>query len=163
MRIVVLVLSVATAFSGDLIAQDRTNVVGTWKLVSASASRPSGGRNEAPFGSSPTGSLTYTPEGRMILILSYSGRKPLSGADRISSPVAERAEAFSTSFAYAGRYSVTADKVIHHVEVATVQNWVNTDLVRVLRVEDDRLTLQTPPLSVGGVIQTSELVWERLK
>ena len=56
-----------------------------------------------------------------------------------------------------------ADKVIHHVEVATVQNWVNTDLVRVLRVEGDQLILQTPRPSVGGVIQTSELVWERLK
>lgn len=164
MRTVVLMLSVvAMALSGDLLAQNRTSVVGTWQLVSASASTPNGSRNEAPFGPSPTGALTYTPEGRMILIISYSGRKPLSGADRIASPVTERAEAFSTSFAYAGRYSVAADKVIHHVEVASVQNWVNTDLVRVLKVEGDRITLQTPPLSVGGVIQTSELVWERFK
>ena len=163
-RTVVLAALVASvALSSNLSAQSNVNVVGTWKLVSASASIANGGRNDAPFGPTPTGFLTYTPEGRMILIISYSGRKPLSGADRIASPVIERAEAFSTSFAYAGRYSVSGDQVIHHVEVASVENWVNTDLVRLLRLEGDRITLQTPPLSVGGVIQTSELVWERIK
>ena len=99
----------------------------------------------------------------MILIISFSGRKLLSGADRIASPVAERAEAFTTSFAYAGRYALTGDKVIHRVEVASVENWLNTDLVRIAKFDGNRLRLQTPPLSVGGVIQTSELVWERIQ
>lgn len=40
---------------------------------------------------------------------------------------------------------------------------MNTDLVRILKFDGGRITLQTPPLSVGGVIQTSELVWERIK
>jgi Lipocalin-like domain len=154
---------VAVAGSGHLIAQKRDSVVGTWKLVSASASTADGNKNDGAFGSNPTGALTYTPEGRMILIISYSGRKPLSGADRIAAPPAERAEAFATSFAYAGRYSLSGDKVVHHVEVATVQNWVNTDLVRLLKLEGNRMTLQTPPLSVDGVIQTSELVWQRIE
>lgn len=149
--------------SGDLNAQNGGNPIGSWKLVSASASTGTGDRNDSPFGSSPTGALTYTPDGRMILIVSYSGRKLLSGADRIASPVSERAEAFTTSFAYAGRYTLAGDKVTHHVEVATVENWVNTDLVRILTFNGDRITLRTPPQSVGGIMQTSELVWERIK
>ena len=121
MRTVALAISVtAILLSRDLLAQGGGNPVGSWRLVSASATTADGGRNEAPFGTRPTGALTYTAEGRMILIISYSGRKPLSGADRIASPVAERAEAFTTSFAYAGRYTLTGDKVIHHVEVASV-------------------------------------------
>jgi hypothetical protein len=164
MRRVVWAAAVAAlSVSGNLTAQKRDSVVGTWRLVSASASTADGGRNEAPYGSSPTGALTYTSEGRMTLIISYSGRKLLSGADRIASPPSERAEAFATSFAYAGRYSLSGDQVVHHVEVATVQNWVNTDLVRLLKFEVDRIRLQTPPLSVGGVVQTSELVWQRIK
>ena len=164
MRTVALAMSVtAILLSGDLVAQDGGNPVGSWRLVSVSATTADGSRNEAPYGSSPTGALTYTVDGRMILIISYSGRKLLSGADRIASSVAERAEAFTTSFAYAGRYTLTGDKVIHHVEVASVENWVNTDLVRIAKVDGNRLTLQTPPLSVGGVMQTSELVWERIR
>jgi len=46
---------------------------------------------------------------------------------------------------------------------ASVQNWVGTDLVRLVRLEDNKITLMTPPISVGGQIRTTELVWERLK
>ena len=152
----------AILLSRGLIAQSTGSPVGSWRLVSAWATSADGRRNDTPFGSSPTGALTYTSNGRMMAIVSYSGRQPLSGADRIASPLAERAEAFTTSFAYAGRYTLTSDKVIHHVEVATVENWVNTDLVRIIKFDGNRLTLQTPPLSVGGVMQTSELVWERI-
>ena len=147
--------------SGTLIAQS-PDVVGTWKLVSASTTVASGERNDIPFGPNPKGFLMYTREGQMTAIISYSGRKPLSGADRIASPPDERAAAFATFFAYGGRYSVTGNKITHHVEVASVENWVNTDLVRIIKLEGDRMTLITPPLSVGGRMQTTELVWERL-
>lgn len=136
------------------------SLMGTWKLVSASASSD-GHIISDPFGPEATGLITYTADGRMMAVISYGGRKPLSG-DRISSPEAERAEAFSTFFAYAGKYSVNGDEVVHHVEVASVQNWVNTDLVRRVTFEGNRLTLRTPPVSVGGKMRTTDLVWERL-
>jgi len=154
--------ALALGVSGNLVAQE-PDVVGTWRLVSASATTASGDRNAIPFGQNPKGFLTYTRQGTMTVMISYSGRKPLSGADRVVSPPEERAAAFATFFAYAGRYSVTGNKVIHHVEVASVENWVNTDLVRVVELDGDRMTLITPPLSVGGRLQTSNLVWERIK
>jgi hypothetical protein len=86
-----------------------------------------------------------------------------ASGDRISASVEERAEAYATYFAYAGTYALTGDKIVHHVEMASVQNWVNTDLVRIVRLEDDKITLTTPPLSVGGQSQTTELVWQRIK
>src|SRR6266853_5710306 len=51
------------------------NLAGTWKLVSASASTASGERGDSPFGPSPTGILTYAREGRIAVMVSYSGRK----------------------------------------------------------------------------------------
>ena len=75
----------------------------------------------------------------------------------------ERAEAFATSFSYAGRYSLAGDTIIHHVEIASVQNWVDTDLIRLVRLEGNKITLTTPPISVGGLIRTTELVWERIR
>ena len=95
-------------------------------------------------------------------MISYGGRKPLSVSDWSLSGVEEKAEAFSTFAAYAGRYTLTKDQVIHHVEISSLQNWVNTDLVRLIRFQVDRIVLGTPPTSTNGKIQTWELVWERL-
>ena len=145
---VLTLVAVAVAVQADVITQSRDSLVGTWRLVSASASTADGRLIDAPFGSNPTGVITYTREGRMTAMISHAGRKPLSG-DRISSPASERAEAFATFFAYAGGYSVNGDQVIHHVEISSVQNWVNTDMVRLIKFDDDRITLRMPPLSVA--------------
>jgi lipocalin-like protein len=116
------------------------------------------------FGSDATGFLTYTADGRMMAIVSFGGRKPLSVPDYISAPAAERAKAFATFFAYAGRYTFAGDRVTHHIEVAWMQNYVNTDQVRfILKRQDNRMTLRTPPFLKGGVqLAKQELVWERL-
>jgi len=137
-------------------------VAGTWRLVAASAWNGST-RNDAPYGPAPLGLITYTRDGRVMAIICHSGRKPLASGDRISASTDERAEAFATSFSYAGRYSLSGDKIIHGVELASVQNWVDTDLVRLVRLEGNRITLTTPPISVGGEIRTTELVWERVQ
>lgn len=136
------------------------DLVGNWKLVSAVCTA-AGGEVTKPWGDHPVGLITYTPEGRMLTIVSESGRKPLSG-DWASAPAGERAEAFTKSFAYGGRYSVHGDRVVHYVEAATVQNWVNTEQVRFFAFEGGRLILRTPPISYGGQQQTFEIVWERL-
>jgi hypothetical protein len=99
----------------------------------------------------------------MTAMISHGGRRPLSVADRVAAPAGERAEAFATFFAYGGRYSLTGDEVIHHVEISSVENWVNTDLVRKFEFEGGRLTLRTPPILVGGITQRTELIFERIK
>lgn len=137
-------------------------LVGTWKLVSASSTVSTGERIETPYGPGPAGFLTYTEDGRMSSLISYAGRKPLSFGGGTRSPEEEQAEAFNTFLAYAGRYTLSDDKVTHHVEISSIQNYVNKDLVRSVKFEDDRITLVTPPTVVNGKIQTVELIWQRL-
>jgi hypothetical protein len=110
-------------------------VVGTWRLIAASASSGST-RNDAPYGPTPSGLITYSSDGRVMAIICHSGRKPLASGDRISASTDERAEAFATSFSYAGRYSLSGNKIIHRVELGSVQNWVDNDLVRLVRLDD---------------------------
>ena len=137
-------------------------LVGTWKLVSASSTTSTGERIEAPYGPGPAGFLTYGADGRMTSLISYGGRKPLSFGGGTRSPQEEQAEAFNTFLAYAGRYTLSDGKVIHHVEVSSIQNYVNKDLMRSIKFEDDRITLVTPPMAVNGKIQSIELIWQRL-
>jgi Lipocalin-like domain len=137
-------------------------ILGTWKLVSASTSTASGEGNDAPFGQCPTGFLTYTQDGRMTAMISYGGRARLSSNDSHSAPVEEQAEAFRTFIAYAGRYTLNSDHVIHHVEISSIQDWVGTDLIRSIKFEGERMVLVAPPIPVDGKMQTFELIWQRL-
>jgi Lipocalin-like domain len=135
-------------------------VVGTWKLIGASSKTSAGERIDAPYGVGPVGFLTYTEDGRISSVISYGGRKPLSmGGGKIE----EQVEAFKTFLAYAGRYTRSGDQIIHHIEVSSIQNYVDRDLVRTIKFEEDQITLITPPTPVNGKIQTLELVWQRLE
>lgn len=142
---------------------DSDKLVGTWKLVSASSIRASGERDDAPYGLRPVGFLTYTGDGRVSALISHDGRKPLTLGAKPPALLEEQSEAFKTFLAYAGRYRLSGDKVIHLVEISSIQNWVNTELVRKMRFHGNQLVLVTPPTMSGGKIQTFELVWQRLE
>jgi hypothetical protein len=136
-------------------------LVGTWKLVSASSTTSEGERSETPYGLNPVGFLTYARDGRVTALISYGGRKLLTGGVGTLA-LEEQAEAFKTFLAYAGRYTLSDDKVTHHIEISSIQNFVDKDLVRSVRFESDRITLVTPPTLVNGKVQTVELIWQRL-
>ncbi|MGD1094740.1 MAG: lipocalin-like domain-containing protein [Bryobacteraceae bacterium] len=133
-----------TAFSVGS-AQSRTTLIGTWKLISIFNVTDKGAITPALVdGRSGEGLLTYTQDGRMMAIIGAEGRKFLSRG-LFDSPVEERAAAYSTSVAYAGRFALNGDKVVHHVEASSIPNWVNTDLVRlIVKLQGDRLTLRAP-------------------
>ena len=145
--------------AADVSGPTSDQLVGTWKLVSASSTTSAGERNEAPYGSSPAGFLTYTADGRVTAMISYDGRKSLSFGGGTPQ---EQAEAFQTFLAYAGRYSFGGDRVIHHIEISSIQNYVGKDLVRSVRFQRDQIVLVTPPTPVNGKVQTVELIWQRL-
>jgi hypothetical protein len=144
-------------------AQTKEALVGTWRLVSSKDTTATGAVKDS-FGPNPTGLLIYGADGRMSVIITNGGRKPLSSSDYVAAPAQERAEAFATLLAYGGRYTFEGDRVIHHVEVASIQSRVNTDLVRlIVKFEGKRITLRTPPFLRGGVqIAKEELLWERI-
>jgi Lipocalin-like domain len=147
-----------TVFSKNTSAHTRDELVGSWKLVSA-FSRHGAEHSGQPYGANPLGFLTYSDDGRVSALISCDGRNPLSiGGGTLE----EKAEAFDTFFAYAGRYTLEGDKVIHHVEISSIQNYVGKDLMRRVLFEGDRIILVTPPTPVNGKIQILELTWQRL-
>ena len=73
-------------------------LVGTWRLIAASASVRET-KDSGPFGGSPSGLLIYTRDGTMAALISYGERKPFSVADWIAAPSDEHADAFTTFLA----------------------------------------------------------------
>lgn len=136
---------------------ENEKLVGTWKLVSALSTSSAGERDEAPYGVGPDGLLTYAADGRVTALISYGGRKRLS----MQATVEEQAAAFKTFFAYSGSYALSANKVVHKIEISSIPNYVGQNLVRTVKFDGDRITLATPPALVNGKVQTVELIWQR--
>jgi len=92
-------------------------------------------------------------------MISYGSRKPLSAG---GGKPEEQAEAFKTFLAYAGKYTFDGEKVTHHVEISSIQNYMGKDLVRTVKFRGEEIILVTPPTRINGEIQTLELIWQRL-
>jgi hypothetical protein len=161
-RTAMLTMSESTGSSGGESRLTIGRLVGTWSLVSASSTTKTGERSETPYGPEPAGLLTYTEDGRVTALISYGGRKPLSTGGGTLAPMEEQAEAFRTFLAYAGRYTFSGDKVTHHIEISSIQNYVDRDLVRSVKFRGDQIVLVTPPMPVNGKVRTIELIWQRL-
>jgi Lipocalin-like domain len=142
-------------------------LIGIWKLISATAIHPDGTVTPEVYGANPSGYITYTPDGHMMVMFSRSDRlslsknvgSPLSREIHVV-PISELAQAFTTFNAYAGRYTLNGNTVTHHIEVASIPNRVGTELVRMFSVNGNRVTLKTLPTLNNEVLQVFELVWE---
>jgi hypothetical protein len=109
-----LLLSPTVALAGE------NPVLGTWKLKSFVREVTATGEKFNQLGEHPNGYLGYSADGRMYAILTADNRiKPLE-----ANPTDEqRAKLHQTLQAYAGTYTVQADKVIHHVAISWNEAW----------------------------------------
>jgi hypothetical protein len=144
-------------------------LVGTWKLVSATAIHPDGTIDFEVYGADPRGYITYTADGHMMVIFSRSDRLPLSrdiqsplSQEMSAVPMEELAQAFTGFSAYAGTYTLNGNTVSHHLEIASIPNRVGITLVRTLAINDNRIKLRTPETITNGVAAVFELIWERV-
>lgn len=135
-------------------------LVGTWRLVSFHVEAPDGSITY-PWGKDVAGYITYTDWRRMAVVFQKADRPRSGSGDLWQRTAEEKAEAYDTCIAYSGTYDVEANRVIHHVEVCTFQNYVGTDLVRAFEIEGNRVTLTTPPTPFGAATAVAVLVWER--
>ncbi|NJO42033.1 MAG: lipocalin-like domain-containing protein [Cyanobacteria bacterium CRU_2_1] len=151
-------------------SSQKNPLLGIWRLASAIAIHSDGTVEPEIYGANPSGYITYLPSGHMMVMFSRSDRSPLSQEIRSplsqeirSIPVKESAEAFYTFNAYAGRYTLKGNTVIHHIEIASIPNRVDTQLTRTFILNGDRITLKTPPTPSDGVLKSFELMWERME
>ena len=118
-------------------AEDRSKVVGLWKLVSYEIEVQATGQKGPVMGQNPTGYANFLPEGRVFFILTGEARKPAK-TDQ------ERAELFGTLIAYTGKYRIEGDRWITKVDVAWNPEWVGTEQARTFKIDGDRLQVLTP-------------------
>ena len=116
-----------------------------------------------PFGETPYGQLMYLPDGFMSVQITRPHRLAFASGDWLRGTPDEIRAAYESYLAYCGKYSVdvAAGTVTHHISACTIPNWTGIDMIRYFTLEDNRLTLNSPPLLLGGGVRRGLLIWER--
>src|SRR5215471_9012081 len=152
---VVLLLLIAPAH-----ADDKSAIVGTWKLVSVVYEDAATRERTPVLGEHPRGYQIATPDGLWLALVTAENRP-------IPKTIEERARALQTMISYSGRYRVEEGKVITKVEAAWNEAWVGGEQVRYIRFEgDDSLHIESPPMphpNVNNKVVRVIVTWERDK
>lgn len=118
-------------------AEQRSPVLGTWRLLSYEVEVQATGEKLAVMGDHPTGYVSFLPEGRVYFVLTGESRKPAK-TDQ------DKAALLDTLVAYTGAYSVEGETWTTNVDVAWNPEWVGTKQVRAFKLEGQRLLVLTP-------------------
>ena len=142
-------------------ADDRAQIVGVWKLVSWEREIQATGARIPLFGKNPTGHLVFTPEGRMVQIITAEGRKA-PNTDK------ERAALLDSMVAFTGMYRLEGDRYITKFDVAWHPARVGAEVVSSFRFEGTRLHVigdWTPGTTAAktGTMGRTITTWERAK
>jgi hypothetical protein len=162
MRVLVFGLTVFLTWSTLAHADDvalRKEIVGTWDLVSVVYEGQATKERTPVYGEHPHGVQIATPGGRWLALMTGENR-PIPKTDE------DRAQALKTMIAYTGRYRVEGGKVITKVEAAWNEAWVGGEQVREIRIEGDRLYIQSPPMphpNINNKIVRVIVEWQREK
>ena len=131
------------------------DLLGAWQLVSWSLVYADGRPAEYPLGEDAAGIIMYTPDGHVSATLMRKQRPAAAPATD-----AEKATAFSESFAYAGRYEVREGAVYHSIKVATNPALIGITSTRYIELAGDRLILSGPDFAAGSP-RTQRIEWRR--
>ena len=155
--LVLLLLLQAPLFS---LADDRAKLVGNWKLVSWDIEIQATGERRPGMGGKTAGWLIFTPEGRLMALITAEGRKPAKTTE-------ERAALYSTMLANTGMYRIEGDKFITKVDLSWNEAWNGTEQVRFYKLDGDRLDVVSAWAKAatipGEPVARGVLTWERVK
>jgi hypothetical protein len=141
-------------------ADDREKLLGIWRIVSVESEDQATGERQPVLGVGLAGYLIFTPEGRIITLVTGEDRKEAKTDE-------ERVDLFKSMVAYTGTYRLEGDKFITKVDVAWNPAWVGTEQTRFFVLDGDLLHITTawgqsiaePEKGMGRGI----LTWERAK
>jgi Lipocalin-like domain len=125
------------------------SIVGTWKLVRATARDANGALLPEPYGGKGIGRVTFTADGRMQSVVCDGRREMPPGKTRDYS-------------SYCGNYTFDGNRLVTRVDAASDPSRIGSDQVRGVRFEGELVILTPPPRQAAGKQEYHELTWEKL-
>lgn len=149
---------------------ERRNIMGVWELVSLQDRRPNGDALDW-MGKKPSGTLIYSPDGRLSLQIMRDPRPPVAASmwssdGRVLLPGAspnDIRDAYSGYYAYFGTWEVDerAHTVTHHIRASLRSGEVGANYVRPYEFSGEQLLLRYPVGAADGETWTRVLIWRR--
>lgn len=125
------------------------SIVGTWKLVRATARDASGKELPSPYGPKAMGRVIFTADGRMMSVICDGRPRLPAGASREYS-------------SYCGNYTFDGERLVTRVDAASDPSRIGTDQMRGVRLDGERMILVPPPRGAGATADHREITWERI-
>jgi hypothetical protein len=123
----------------------RTQLIGSWRLVSRQSRRANGELEPDPgLSTVPLGILIYDQSGHVAA--------QLSRRDRTVAIIGEECQT-----------AVTTGIVTHHLEAALFPEDIGKDIGRHFTISGDKLTISFNTITRDGVKVTRTVIWERMK
>lgn len=106
----------------------------------------------------------YHPEGYMSAQMMAQERPIYESGSVHVGTTEEMAAAAKGYLAYAGPYEVdeTESKLIHHMHVSLNPTWLHNIQPRYVKIENQILTIASPPIMYEGEKQNTTIVWRRM-
>jgi lipocalin-like protein len=138
--------TILTASARSLDPKEK-KLIGTWMLTGYVLQRANGDV-QYPFGSAPTGTLSYRGDRTMDAQIMGTARPKIT---RLEATDSEKATENDSYIAYFGTFDVDTQKhiVTHHVVGSLDTGRIGMDQVRHYKLEGDRLTLVTTSEVLG--------------
>ena len=137
-------------------------VVGTWRVVSETAEETESKAVHKLYGENPSGFITFTADGRYIILITDSTRKAPAAPKATDT---EAAQFWRTMLAAAGTYKTDGDRMTGLIEVASNPAINGTQFSGSFEVKGDRLQYKSAPI-LSGIIGKQIVVtrvFERVK
>jgi Lipocalin-like domain len=125
------------------------SIVGTWKLVRASAKDAKGNPLPEPYNGKGIGRVVFTADGRMQSVV-CDGRREMPP---------DQTRDYNS---YCGNYSFDGTRLVTRVDAASDPNRIGSDQIRGVRFDGERMILSPPPRATGAGQEYRELTWEKI-
>ena len=133
-------------------------LVGSWRLLSTTATFTDTGERVETFGPNPSGRMVLTPGGRITFLITRSNRQPPTND-------AKRAALYNSMISYTGTVRLHAPgQFITTVDVSLIPSEIGGEKLRLFSVDGDNLTIRLPEQVSRfgeGRMTVSELIWVR--
>jgi hypothetical protein len=136
------------------------NVIGSWKLIKFEMK--TNDNISYPYGENPLGYLIYSENGFMAVLISKDNRNNISAENITKISEEEKIQLADGFIGYIGKYEVLNNKIVHHVKLSFIPNWMGMPLERFCEFYKGNLILETPSEEIDGSIYASRLIWKKL-
>jgi Lipocalin-like domain len=121
---------------GGLMIERNTELHGSWRLVSFSTELQNSKERTQPWGAYPNGHLSFSSDGRMMVLVTATMREPGSTDEKMVA-------LFRTMMAYTGRYRIDGGRFITTIDSCWNEAWNGTEQERFYKLDGDTLEVST--------------------